>query len=337
MCKSNTFGFRWLLCLPVLFLSVSGTTPDVYGQQPAPVVTDGSESDADGELSDDAVFRSSVRRSLLNRFRKEAGPTTEEAAFIKDNCLFGLPKLDSAAGVGPTNVVVRKGYVLEHSAIDKIPLWVTEHSTKDEVTGSLPRENPFAADPKLAGKPRAELSDYRGSGFDRGHMAPAGNQTIDRILKNETFFLSNMVPQVGPTFNQGIWRSLEEKVRDWTESRGETWIITGGMFYDPLEEDPTTADGVIPYEVIGNAEVGVPTHTYKIVVAKDSNGKWEAIAFVMANKRYGTPYRLQLYITTIDWIEERTGIDFLPNILSESGDANLEDQLESVRSPMWSN
>jgi DNA/RNA endonuclease G (NUC1) len=102
-----------------------------------------------------------VRRSLLWRGRKEAETTDAEKAFIKDNCLFGIPTIDPAAGLGPIHVVARKGHVLAHSDIDKILLWVAEHSTKDEVSGNLPRENPFAPDPKLLGKPRAELSDYR--------------------------------------------------------------------------------------------------------------------------------------------------------------------------------
>lgn len=331
---------RCLVCAWLVWSFVapfSNVTPS-YGQPPSATVAPAvdSEPDNDGEESDDAVRRSAVRHSVLNKGRKEAGFTEEEKARIKDNCLFGMPKIDTAAGLGPVNYVVRKGYVLAHSSVDKIPFWVAEHSTKDEVIGNLPRKDAFAPDPLLLGKPRAELSDYTNSGFDRGHMAPAGDQTVDRQLKDETFYLSNMVPQIGKTFNQGIWRELEERVRKWTVARGETWIITGGMFYDPLEETPETADGLIPYDTIGENEVGVPTHTYKIVVAKTPERKWESIAFVMANKKYNKPYRLHLYITTIDWIEERTGINFMPDILSETGDAGLEDRLERTRSPMWS-
>ncbi len=323
---------RWrgglLLALLVAVLPVQ-----VRAAQPAVPVD--SESDADGAESPEAIVQSSMRFSILKNAQRERDVfDVEEREYVKDNCLFGVPKVDKAVS-GPTDYVARKGYVLEHSRADKIPLWVAEHATKAEVSGNLPRENAFAADPKLAGKPRAELTDYRRSGFDRGHMAPAGNQTVDRVLKRETFYLSNMVPQVGPTFNQGIWRELEEKVRQWTIARGETWIISGGMFYDPLEENPATADGLIPYDTIGENQVGVPTHTYKIVMAKNAQGQWESIAFVMANKKYAKPYRLHLYITTIDWIEQRTGINFFPEIISQTSDAKLEERLEATRSRMW--
>jgi endonuclease G len=146
---------------------------------------------------------------------------------------------------------------------------------------------------------------------------------------DETFFLSNMVPQVGLTFNRGIWASLEGLARDWIEARDECWIITGPLFYDPLEEDPDTADGLIPYFTIGDNDVAVPTHCFKIVLSQNDEGKWEAIAFVLENKRYSQPYRLHLYRTTIDWIEARTGLDFFPELTKDSA------MLQAKKSEMW--
>ncbi|QDU94117.1 Nuclease precursor [Lignipirellula cremea] len=320
----------WLLVIsfPCFFVARPG-----YAQPSADAVA----GDSDGQISDEAEYRSAVRRSIFSKGRRQAGLTTDEQSYVKENCVFGSPKAETSAGLGQIDIVAREGYVVGHSSFDKIPLWVAEHSTAAEVGGSIPRNNRFAPDPKLASHPRAELSDYKHSGFDRGHMAPAGNQTVTQALKDETFFLSNMVPQIGPTFNQGIWAELETTVREWTKSRSETWIITGGMFYDPLEEDENTADGIIPYDAIGQNEVAVPTHTYKIVLAKNSNNEWESIAFVFANKRYAKPYRLHLYITSIRWLEQRTGLNFFPNIVSETGDAALEDRLELTRSQMWSN
>src|SRR5262249_36778264 len=138
----------------------------------------------------------------------------EDKDRIDRNCPFGMPTTDPAWRHGPTRVVVRDGYVLQHSAVDKIPLWVCEQVTRDQLTGSLGRENPFKPDPMLPVGQRAELSDYRGSGYDRGHQAPAGDQTVDRRLKNETFFLSNMAPQ-SPPLNQRAWAALEDLARSW--------------------------------------------------------------------------------------------------------------------------
>jgi len=196
-----------------------------------------------------------TRPAVYTKLRKEPGITDDEKASIKDNCLFGMPKLNPTAPLGTTHRIVRKGYVLEHSDRDKIALWVCEHSTLAEVAGDLAtKSNPFKPDPKLGGLRRGELADYKGSGFDRGHLAPAGNQTEDKQLRDETFFLSNIVPQ-DPNLNRGVWRVVEQKVRGWTKARGETWIMTGPMFYDPLEEDPKTADGLVHYNVIGEGEV----------------------------------------------------------------------------------
>jgi len=145
-------------------------------------------------------------------------------------------------------------------------------------------------------------------------MAPAADAKKNQQLMDDTHFLSNIVPQIGLTFNRGIWAQLENTVRDWTRARGETWIVTGPMFYDPLEENENTADGVVPHATIGPDKVAVPTHCYKIIVAKDGCGEFESIAFVLPNQKYGKPFRLELYIATIDWIEERTGLNFFPTL-----------------------
>lgn len=248
----------------------------------------------------------------------QANLTQEDLRLLEQHCPFGRPKLNSSWGFGPTEIVTHDGYVLQHSSTDKIPLWVCEGVTRDQVTGNLPRRNPFKPDPKLAPGKRSELRDYAGSGYDRGHQAPAGNQTRDQRLKDETFFLSNMAPQ-DPDHNQQIWGQLEEHARRWAETRGHVHIITGPMFWDPEEDDPATADGIIPYFEIGPGKVAVPTHFYKIVVAKNAAGDWESIAFVMENRRYERPFRLEQFLQSIDWIEERTGIDFM-------ADLSLEDE-----------
>jgi DNA/RNA endonuclease G (NUC1) len=172
------------------------------------------------------------------------------------------------------------------------------------------------------------LADYKGSGFDRGHMAPAGNQTTNAKLKEETFFLSNMTPQV-PALNQQIWRELEDKTRQWVEQFGATHQITGVLFYDPKEENPQTADGIIHYSVIGKGQVAVPTHLFKIIIAQ-SGGQTKAIAFVIENRKHSRPFQFEQFIKSINWIEERTGLDFMPEM-------NLQEQrrLERDPSPLW--
>lgn len=261
----------------------------------------------------------------------EAGFSPEQLAAIEDNCPLGLPEKDPAFEHGPTAYVVREGYVLEHSPRDKIALWVCEHVAPDELVGDADRRDRFRADPELSPGERAELSDYRRSGFDRGHQAPAGNQAASQSLKDETFFLSNMAPQVGRGFNRDAWRILEEITREWVADGvvPDAYMITGGLFYDPAEDDPETADGLIEYAIIGEGAVAAPTHFYKIVVARDGEA-WKAVAFVLENQRQPTPEDFSAFIRPIDWIEEHTGLDFMPDL-----DPLSEQTVEGSPGEVW--
>lgn len=269
--------------------------------------------------------------------RREAGPTLDEQKMIDANCLWGMPEHLPGVPHGPTKFVYHQGYVLEFSGQDKFPLWVEEHVTKEQLTGPLTRtSNPFRTDPQLNGFPHSALADYSNSGYDRGHNAPAGDQTVDKTLKSETFFLSNMSPQV-PELNRRAWSSLEELARTWIVQRGDGYIITGGFLYDPKEEDTASANGLVQAETIGDGQVAVPTHFYKIVVARNPDTHaWEAVSFVMENRQYPSPYRFDLDIVTLDWIEKHTGLHFMPKMLEANpDDPNIQQRLETVKGVLW--
>lgn len=272
------------------------------------------------------VSRPAVYSSVQQR--REAGLSREQQQLLDKHCPFGVPKRDVRWNFGPTDLITHNGYVLEHSAADKIPLWVCEFVEANQLTGNVARDDKFQPEPGLPLGKRAELKDYRGSGYDRGHMAPAGDQRRDANLKKETFYLSNMSPQV-PALNQQIWRELEDQVRLWMIARGSGYIITGGMFYDPKEEDATTATGVVRHKAIGDG-VAVPTHFYKIAVAKNANGEWQVIGFVMQNRPYKRPFQLEESIKAIDWIEQRTGLDFMPQLAPAD-----EKRLERTPANIW--
>lgn len=268
-----------------------------------------------------------AHRTVFGTANVPIASTPEDDARMQRNCFKGCPILDPDFDFGPTVVVARDGYVLEHSSTDKIPIWVAEFVDKAQLAGSLSRTNPFKPDPKLKVGSRAELADYRGSGYDRGHQAPAGNQTVSRHLKDETFFLSNMAPQKGQ-LNQQIWAALEDRTREWVNEHGSAFELTGGFFYDPEEDDPATADGTINYLTIGGGAVAVPTHFYKIVVVTQPTLK--AIAFVAENRGYPKPFDFAALIKSIDWIEEHAGINFMPELTAAE-----EAALERNPSPMF--
>jgi endonuclease G, mitochondrial len=262
-------------------------------------------------------------------FQPQAGPSPTDAVLIQKHCPFGTPKLSSKVNFGPVQVITHEGYVLLHCQADKIPLWVCEYLPASQLTGPAVRENKFFPEPKLKPGQRAELADYARSGYDRGHQAPAADFKSNQRLIDDTFSLANMAPQ-WPNLNRKNWSHLEDKVRDWISSRGAGYVITGPMFYSPAEEKSETATGIVKHPVIGINAVAVPTHFYKIVVAKNSDGVWEAIAFVLPNVKKTQPENFASNVVSIDWVETRTGLNFMPDL-----DTAAEERLERNTPAMW--
>ncbi len=198
-----------------------------------------------------------------------AGPLEDCAEYAK----MGVPGQSG-------DLLCRTGHLLAHSSENKTPIWVAEHLTADKAASTeVPRYNTFQADPDLEKGKRSELSDYKGSGYDRGHMAPAADMKWSQDAMVQCFYLSNMIPQVGKGMNQGIWARLEENVRKWAISRAEVYIFTG-LIYD---------GGVT--KTIGKNKVAVPSHIYKIVY--DPN-KQELLPFSCPMSRSTSPICLTI-------------------------------------------
>ena len=153
----------------------------------------------------------------------------------------------------------------------------------------------------------ASLADYKGSGFDRGHLAPAADFSYSEYTLSQSFFMSNISPQT-PSFNRGVWKGLEEQIRDWAIENEHLYVVTGPV----LNKD---------FETIGPNKVSVPEMFYKIVLDIDKPGI-KAIAFLMKNEKSGA--ELRSFTVTINEIEALTGLDFFPSMSDE-----LEDILES--------
>lgn len=168
----------------------------------------------------------------------------------------------------------RTGYAVQFDPATKTPLWVAEKLTSQQLGAEKEdRTDDFRQDPDVPGPAQASLNDYKGSKFDRGHMAPAADM-IGRSgnAMSESFYLTNMIPQVGPNQNRGIWADLEGTVRQWSKARGEILVVTGPIF----------SEGTI---AIGNSKVWVPTHLYKVVLDPKT---FESIAFIIPNRQIVT-------------------------------------------------
>jgi endonuclease G len=229
-----------------------------------------------------------------------AGPLEDCKEYVE----MGVPGVEG-------EILCREGYLLAHDPYYKTPIWVAEHLTRDKANAKAERKDKFKADPDLKVGERAELSDYKlvSKIYDRGHMAPSADMRWSSVAMNESCYLSNIVPQE-KYMNQQIWKQLEMKVRQWAIDRGELYIYTGPI-YDDEEID-----------VIGDNEVAVPTHIYKVIY--DPKGV-EGIAFIMPNERLKTS-DMPKYIVTIRDVEEKTGLDFLKGLKQP-----IEDDVETQK------
>jgi endonuclease G, mitochondrial len=224
---------------------------------------------------------------------------------------------------GNCMLLIKDFYFICHDNDDRIPVWVMYHLTPEDLAGGAERSDDFRADPALDPDDRAELADYRYSGYDRGHMAPAADfRQSDRAM-SDTFVLSNMVPQ-RPNLNRRLWATLEDQVRQLAEAHGSIWVVTGELF---LAADSTPTE---PTDFIGPNQVAVPTHLYKMVLCQHPAGDVELFAFVLPNQLDPVPGVPADYLTTVDRIEALSGLDFF-SVLPD----DVEDRLERQLATAW--
>lgn len=229
-----------------------------------------------------------------------------------------------------SQIIRHTAYSTSYNAEYKIPNWTFYELTLTETMGRLSRSNNFQPDPNISYKESAQLSDYRGSGYDRGHMAPSMDFNWDAEIEDESYYLSNMCPQ-GHDFNSGIWLDLEHQVRRWAERDSAICVACGPIL--PRKDkngkliNPVTGE---EYQIktIGRSKVLVPEHFFKVILSPFGDHP-KAIGFVMPNKnvlrrdgRGNAPIRD--FAKNIDYVEKVTGIDFFA-ILPD----NIEDKIEA--------
>lgn len=206
-----------------------------------------------------------------------------------------------------TGVVINhEGYHLSYSEKQEQAEWVAYSLDKNDIV-YIDRKRPyFIEDPKVKTK-SADWKNYKNSGFDRGHLCPAGDRRKSENSYNETFYTSNISPQ-NHAFNAGIWNDLEQQTRYWAKKYNHLYVITGGVLEDNLQ-------------TIGSEKVAVPKHFFKILL-NYSEPEIKTIAFLLPHKESNQP--LYKFVVSIDKIEQITGIDFFPELPD-----NLENKLEA--------
>lgn len=207
-------------------------------------------------------------------------------------------------------IIRHTGYVVSYNNTWQLPNWVAYELTRNETKGTVKRSDKFTTDPQVKGK-SATNKDYARSGFDRGHMAPAGDMKWNSTAMKESFYLSNMCPQA-PALNRGRWKDLEEQIRNWAAEDSALVIACG-----PLVENN--------HRTIGSNRVAIPHSFFKVVLAPYVSSP-RAIGFIFKNEKGNAP--LRSYAVTVDSVESLTGMDFFPTLPDE-----MENKLEAQFSP----
>lgn len=206
-------------------------------------------------------------------------------------------------------IVKHNFFTLSYSEAHEQAEWVAYELSKSDLSRNDFKRPYFIEDKKVKTK-SADWRNYKNSGYDRGHLVPAGDRRMSVEAYNETFFTSNISPQ-DREFNAGIWNRLEQKVRYWAGKYDGVYVVTGGVLTGNMK-------------TIGDEKVSVPNEFYKIVVDV-SDGNYKAIAFVIPNRPSSQSF--YEYVVSIDEIEAKTGIDFFPN-LPDSIENNLEQMVD---------
>jgi endonuclease G, mitochondrial len=214
-----------------------------------------------------------------------------------------IPKISSK-----DEIISHTGYSLLYNEAHEQANWVAYELTKEETSKLFERTNKFMPDPLIkTGSARDE--DYQGYGYDRGHLAPASDMGYSSITMTESFYYSNMSPQV-PSFNRGIWKKLEALVRTWAIENNSIYVVTGPILTKGLE-------------TIGPDKVSVPKYYYKVILDYTEPGI-KGIGFILPNE--GSKENLENFALSIDSVESVTGIDFF-NLLENRQENEIEKTL----------
>ncbi len=298
-------------------LGLRSSRPDEAGENPykAP-----EPSQAEDEASDDRSGTASDSRgsgeqaSADSRDGSAGGTVTGNKRFdFEKQPNFVLPAFTSN-----DNIIEHEGYTLRYRDEYKVADWVAYPLLAYETTGDANRDREqFKPDP-LVRNGTALPSDYTRSGYDRGHLAPAGDFKFSQRMMRESFYMSNISPQT-PQFNRGVWKELEELVRKWAVRDKGLYLVTGAVLKRGL---PTIGK---------TTEVSVPQQFYKVILYCNAPDI-RMIGFLLNNEP--SDKALRQFVVPVDQIERLTGIDFFAK-LPDDLERRLESQSPSLTVADW--
>ena len=276
------------------------------------LVVQHSEDSNDEDRGRSYAEDSQVEESGTNQISSEISPRSSDEGlssslssnkFVETNDL--LPKLRQGE-----KLIHHFAYDLVYNEVHEQAQWVAYTLKPESLVKRCSRTDNFRRDP-LVSTGTANVADYRGSGYDRGHLVPAGDMVWSTTAMSESFFFSNICPQ-NPSFNRGIWKKLEELMRTWAADADSLCIVTGPLLSEGL---PT----------LGGNKVSIPKAFFKVIL-RFKQGKMEGIGFVLPNRR--SAQSLRSLGLSVDSIESLTGLDFFAGLPDDT-----EEQVESSLCP----
>lgn len=213
-----------------------------------------------------------------------------------------------------------KYMAMEWDTVKKHSVWVAYVLHHDYLQKKVNRKDEWKFDNRIPEKFSPTKADFGGNGYSRGHLCPSGSRLFAREANSETFYYSNMSPQIQNGYNGGIWGTLEGKVRDWASQCDTLYIVTGGTI---LKESD-----IIKYT--NPSRMAVPKYHFKALLRRKGNS-FDAIGFILEHKVYSDKLSHN-YSVSIDKLEEMTGIDFFHNLPDD-----IENNIEAKYEPnKWS-
>ena len=246
---------------------------------------------------------------------KAQNDTEQQRPETKDNdCASQALVIDSfataPAKASRVQFLHREAYTVCYNADSRLPHWVGWRLTADHISGPYKRGGiKFQEDGEVPA-PRATDTDYRNSGYDRGHMCPSGDNKWSETAQRESFLFTNICPQTH-NLNAGDWNEMEQQCRRWAEQFGDIYIVCGPILYRTK------------HKTIGKNKVVVPEAFFKVVLRLGDNPK--AVGFIYKNADGNRPKGD--YVNSIDQVERITGIDFFPT-LPDSIEQRVEAEAE---------
>ena len=233
--------------------------------------------------------------------KKDNGNSSNEATVNKQtSSKISIEGIEVPAPLKKTPEIVlkRTGYTVSYNSDRRVPNWVAWHLTEAHLTGNTKRaESKFHEDLDVP-EPRAVDFDYVRSGYDRGHMCPAGDNKWSQQAMDECFLMTNMCPQ-NHSLNAGVWNTIEQQCRNWAKQYGKVYIVCGPIFLNK------------EHRKLGKNKVVVPDAFFKVVLHTGKNP--QAIGFICRNQSQKGRKKTE-FVNSVDEVERITGYDFFPQL-----------------------